>query len=232
MPFVSHLVLWDIDETLIAGNGLTDTILRQVLTSTYGPSPTLNQLVFAGKTDQQIILEAYPNSPSEGLLADLDRFIMGYLAELARQRSALLVYAHVIAGVEEALLQLAQREVLQSVVTGNLAQVAAYKLNLFGLSALLDLSIGAYGSDHPDRSRLVILAMARARAAYRQPIAPSQVTVIGDTPNDVLCGRAAGATTIAVASGAWSASQLAAAGADVVLPDLTDTQRLLAAIIR
>lgn len=42
--------------------------------------------------------------------------------------------------------------------------------------------------------------------------------------------RAAGARAVGVATGVNSAEELAAAGADVVLPDLADTARVLRAI--
>jgi phosphoglycolate phosphatase len=44
---------------------------------------------------------------------------------------------------------------------------------------------------------------------------------VGDHPGDVEAARVAGAAAVAVATGPHSAADLAAAGADVVLPDLT-----------
>ena len=48
--------------------------------------------------------------------------------------------------------------------------------------------------------------------------------VIGDTPRDVSCSKPYGAFSIAVATGPYSAATLSAAGADVVLNDLSDTE--------
>ena len=61
-------------------------------------------------------------------------------------------------------------------------------------------------------------------AALERPV------VIGDTPDDIACARAAGARAIAVATGSFSLDQLTAAGGDVVLADLSDTAAVLAAI--
>ena len=52
-----------------------------------------------------------------------------------------------------------------------------------------------------------------------------------DTPNDIDCGRAAGARTIAVATGPYGADELRAHGADAVLPSLADTAAAVAAIL-
>ena len=54
--------------------------------------------------------------------------------------------------------------------------------------------------------------------------------LLGDTPNDVAAAQASGARIIAVATGKDTATELAEAGADTVLPDLTDTSAVLAAI--
>jgi phosphoglycolate phosphatase len=54
--------------------------------------------------------------------------------------------------------------------------------------------------------------------------------LIGDTPLDVAAARATGARSVGVATGTSSAAELAAADADAVLPDLTDTAAVLAAI--
>ena len=53
---------------------------------------------------------------------------------------------------------------------------------------------------------------------------------MGDTPLDVEAALATGARAVAVATGSYPAADLAAAGAHVVLPDLTDTARLVAAV--
>lgn len=59
---------------------------------------------------------------------------------------------------------------------------------------------------------------AEAKGGYLREVG-AQVYV-GDHPGDVLAARAAGATSVAVATGPHPASVLAAAGADVVLADL------------
>jgi phosphoglycolate phosphatase-like HAD superfamily hydrolase len=54
--------------------------------------------------------------------------------------------------------------------------------------------------------------------------------LVGDTPLDVAAALAAGARAVGVATGSYSPDQLTAAGAHVVLPDLTDTARVVAAV--
>jgi len=77
------------------------------------------------------------------------------------------------------------------------------------------------------------LPIARQRAeTYDVPAeALQRVIVIGDTPHDIACARAGGATSIAVATGGHSVDELRAAGADVVLVDLSDTEQVLALLV-
>ncbi len=55
-----------------------------------------------------------------------------------------------------------------------------------------------------------------------------KVVVIGDTDLDITCGRAAGATTVAVATGGDSWETLLQASPDHLLKDLTRPEELLA----
>jgi phosphoglycolate phosphatase len=104
--------------------------------------------------------------------------------------------------------------------------VAITKLVTFGLDAHIDFDVGAYGSDDPVRSKLVEVARQRAAAKYRTEFGRATV-LIGDTPSDIAAGSDAGAFVIAVASGRSSMDELRAAEAEVVLPDLTDTDALV-----
>jgi phosphoglycolate phosphatase-like HAD superfamily hydrolase len=53
---------------------------------------------------------------------------------------------------------------------------------------------------------------------------------VGDTPDDVACGRPIGARSIAVATGSYDVAALRAAGAAYVFETLTDTGAVLDAI--
>jgi phosphoglycolate phosphatase-like HAD superfamily hydrolase len=53
------------------------------------------------------------------------------------------------------------------------------------------------------------------------------VVIIGDTPADVDCAHASGARCLAVATGHFGIDALRAAGADLAVSDLRDTEHLL-----
>jgi phosphoglycolate phosphatase len=121
--------------------------------------------------------------------------------------------------------------VVQSVLTGNVRRMAEIKLGAAGLDGHLDLEAGAYGDSHEVRSELVHLARGNAARRYGRSFAGTATVLVGDTPLDVAAARATGARAVAVATGGTSADKLAEAGADAVLPDLTDTPAVLSAIL-
>ncbi len=126
------------------------------------------------------------------------------------------------------------RRVYQSVLTGNVRPLAEVKLTALGLRDGIDLCIGAYGDDHEDRTELVHVARRRAAGVVGQSASAfsgTSTVVIGDTPLDVSAARAAGARAVGVATGSYSAAELAEAGAHAVLADLTDTTGVLRALL-
>jgi phosphoglycolate phosphatase-like HAD superfamily hydrolase len=133
-------------------------------------------------------------------------------------------------GAVDAVAALAAAGIRQSVLTGNVKPLAALKLRLAGLGEHLDLDVGAYGDAHEVRAELVAVARRAARSAYGIDFSGSATVLVGDTPLDVEAALAAGARVVAVATGSYPAADLAAAGAHVVLPDLTDTAEVLAAV--
>jgi phosphoglycolate phosphatase len=228
---MNKLILWDIDGTLIYSGGVAGESFRAAMERVYGRASTEARLSYAGKTDQQIILETFAERQHDELLGSLEHFTTTYLTELGVRRAEFLTRGRVLDGVVAALDRLSMHQVIQSVLTGNLQPVARLKLDMMGLAGYFDLDSGAYGSDHHRRANLVPVAVARAERRYGRTFAGTDVVVIGDTPNDIDCGRAAGARTVAVASGPFGAAELAAHNPDVVLATLADTEAAVAAIL-
>jgi phosphoglycolate phosphatase len=75
------------------------------------------------------------------------------------------------------------------------------------------------------------LARRNAARSYGPGFDGSATVLVGDTPLDVAAALATGARAVGVATGGFTAQQLAGAGAHAVLPDLADTGRVLAAIL-
>ena len=225
------LVLWDIDGTLLYSGGVAGAAMRTALTRVYGRPSHDDRRGYAGKTDQQIILETFPDHDAAELLARVPQFAAEYLALLEAQAQELAARGGALPGAAAALHHLSSLPVVQTVLTGNLQPVAALKLRLVGLTEHLQLAIGAFGSDHHQRNALPAVALRRAAASLGRAFAASDVVVIGDTPNDVACGRYAGARTVAVATGPFGRGELAAHAPDAILDDLTDPAAVAAAVL-
>ena len=116
-------------------------------------------------------------------------------------------------------------------LTGNMAEGAALKLRAAGLDPAR-FRVGAYGSDSARRPELPPIAARRAEPYFGRVPSGSEVVIIGDTPADIACGACISARAVGVATGAYSVADLAACGPHAVFHDLSDTDRVLEAILR
>lgn len=226
-----RLALFDIDGTLLSARGAGRRALGRALVDVYGTAGPIDTYDFHGGTDPQIVrdlLTAAGLAAAEiaGREARLfARYVECLEAEIGDGRAVTLYPG--VAAVVEALT--AVDACLVGLLTGNIEVGARIKLEPTGLSPCF--RFGAYGSDDADRTRLPAVAARRAEALVGRPFRGPDMVVIGDTPRDVACGRAAGAVVIAVATGRHTVDDLVQCGADHVFPDLGDTERVVGAIL-
>jgi len=228
------LVLWDVDGTLLDAGGVGADMYSVVFLRLFG-RPLETTAPMAGRTDRAIILETLTLAGVPEPRRHVDPFIAGLAAQAPTVRTSVAARGRALPGAAAALAALASGRAHQSVLTGNVRAVAEVKLAALGLRDPLDLCIGAYGDDHEDRAELVHVARRRAAAAHqRSGVAgfrgPGTV-VVGDTPLDIAAALDAGARAVGVATGPFSVAELRAAGADVVLPDLSDTRLVVEALL-
>ncbi|MFD7341738.1 HAD family hydrolase [Streptomyces violascens] len=221
MPLI---VLWDIDHTLIDNAGVSKEIYAAAYTALAG-TPPARPATTEGRTDRLIMRDMLlehgkPEPAWETVEAALARAGEDRLGEL-RERGT------VLPGVRGALKAAsAQDSWVSSVLTGNIMSNARVKLSAFGLDRLLDMPVGGYGADAEQRPALVDVARQRIRNHRHLPDGTT-VVLVGDTPRDVEAALMSGAEVIAVATGSHTQAELAAAGARVVLPDLSDAAGVL-----
>ncbi len=253
-------MLWDIDFTLIGASGVGLRLYETVFRDMFGRELP-GYAPMAGRTDRAIIIDTLARAGIPEPRAQADQFIARLAAlapagrELAAGRSialpgaaaaltALARYAPPAGAIADGQAHLragapardgaggpVRLQVVQSVLTGNVEQIAEVKLDAAGLTRHLDLGIGAYGDSHEVRAELVHLARANAARRYGTDFAGQQTVLVGDTGLDVAAALATGARAVGVATGGTTAAELAAAGAHAVLPDLADTPATLAAIL-
>jgi phosphoglycolate phosphatase len=228
-----RLVLWDVDGTILHSQRVVGDLYIQAVVDVYELQEALREVEWSGKTDSQIVLEslALHGWAEEAAIARLDAFRDQYVAALNAVREQLIEDMPLLPGVPAMLQHLAGLGVKQSLLTGNYEPAALVKLGAVGLDHHFDFAVGAFGSDHRDRTRLVPIAVEKARRLYEANLSPADVIVIGDTPRDIACARAGGARAVAVATGQFSLMTLEEHHPDVLLADLSDTEAAAAAIL-
>ncbi|NGY60607.1 HAD hydrolase-like protein [Lentzea sp. NEAU-D13] len=218
------LVLWDIDNTLISARGFGKLMYRQAFLDAFGRD--LNGPVdLGGRTELDVIAEILRQHDIEHT-QEASQLLANALANSFETRRADLPgHAEVLPGALKALEHFAaDPRVHQGVLTANLKSVARIKLEAFGLAHLVDWEVSAFGDDHADRAALV--TFARDRARHLRLFTPDEVVLVGDTPHDVYAATTAGVRLVAVATGRSSEQDLRDAGAEIVLPGLSDLDEL------
>ena len=195
------VVGFDLDMTLVdSGAGIAAT-LRAALADVLGVAPDL--------TDQQI--RPWIGVPLEdtvlGLVPDADPVAV---ADRYRETYAVtgVPLTHLLPGVRETV-----RAVRDA---GGRVLVVSAKAPA-GVHEVLEHVGLASGELAPD----VVVGGLFAEAKGHRLLAEGADVYVGDHPADMAAARVAGATSVAVATGSTSRADLVAAGADVVLDDLT-----------
>jgi phosphoglycolate phosphatase-like HAD superfamily hydrolase len=184
----------------------------------------------AGRTDAWILSDAVIAHGIPHDTPELSLFPDTYVQHLARELDKPGPRKGIMPGVRELLDVLAARDnVYLALLTGNYEAAARLKLEHFDLWRYFPC--GAFGDAALTRNPLLPKALARIAACGGPAILPADAVVIGDTPLDVACAAAAGARSIAVATGSYSIDELRASGADFVFADLADTSAVLRALL-
>jgi phosphoglycolate phosphatase-like HAD superfamily hydrolase len=218
-----HILLWDIDGTLLSSGGAGKAAIEGALCQEFGVS-IRGQVPYSGRTDRAICRDLLELHELEDSTENWRRLVAGYLkrlpSALASHRGA------VLPGVAALLEQLRARgRAALGLLTGNLREGARLKLGHYGLFE--HFAFGGFGDHHLDRDEVAREALEAARAHLNGSVHLERTWVIGDTPLDVRCARAIGARVAAVATGWHSLAELEAARPDLLLPDLSDPRPLL-----
>ncbi|GAB3474669.1 HAD family hydrolase [Nocardiopsis coralliicola] len=227
------LVLWDIARTLLYAGETDRLVYREVFTDLVGRPPERLPAKGTGRTVPLAVKELFATNG----IAEADRFTEIAIRDIPRLQADhfdhMRAHGFVLPGAHAALAAVqAMPGVTATVVTGNLQPSAELKLRAFELDGFVDSAVGGYSSDDPHRPALVAVAQARASDATGDIFDRTNTVIIGDSLEDVTTGREGGASVIAIASGTTSAETLAAAGADVVLPDLCDPEAVCSGIVQ
>ena len=222
------LMLFDIDGTLVQGAKCHYKAYIEGVKKFYGMEEYVHSINAAGKSDKLILQEILTLG---GLTAEeiqknfqncLDFMTDYYLKNVQNEN------IRVLDGTAELLEELQRKNVLLGLVTGNLEPIAYAKLGRVGLDGYF--SFGGFGSDNADRSLMVkkALIIAKNQLGFNG----DKIFVIGDTPRDVEAAQAYNLKTIAVATGMYSTQELRDCGADYVIENFKNKDKILEILYR
>jgi phosphoglycolate phosphatase len=226
---MKRLVLFDIDETMISSDGAGRRAIARVLNQHYGVPEQAMQIIMSGKTDPQILREIFRACDQEAAFdQNTERIFELYLGVLEEeiQQSRYYIIHEGVVELLEALVE--EEQAYLGLLTGNIERGAKMKLHRFDL--LKYFPIGAFGSDSANRLDLPAVAQKRAKAFFNLDFACSELVIIGDAVNDVLCAKGFGAVSIAVNTGRTTWAELEAQQPDYLFSSLKDTKAIMEAI--
>ena len=196
----------------------------------------------AGRSESEIFFDALALNAADlnaGGEAEplLEPFSVALAAALEARRDDLIREGQLMPGAAEAVAAVAkldapENKTVPTVLTGSSKPNAMLKLRAFGLDGYVDFDIGGYGNEAYPKGTLLRVARERASDKHNVTFGEDVTVYVADSPRDVDAARIGGARSLAVASGRATAAELRDAGADAVLPDLTDTDAVVALVTR
>lgn len=178
------LVLVDIDGTLISPGMVPRRSITQAIQEYTGQTIHLNVEQLAGFTDPIIISNilisiGYDNIRRDGIVGKIIERYVELLEENYPGSNDKMLFLGVIPFLEF----LSGEPFRVGLMTGNIRRGAYTKLSPFGIHKYF--SLGVYGDDNPDRNKLPLIAVRKARESFSETFEPKKVVVIGDTVRDV-----------------------------------------------
>ena len=219
------LILFDIDGTLLDTGGAGLAALREAFADEFpDEAGRMPQLDLAGATDSGLVRNIFRHAEIDHSDHNRDRYLAAYLARLGENLPRF--GGRLLPGVGTLLETLAaEPDVHIGLLTGNIAQGARLKVDHFGIGH--HFPFGSFGDDHHDRDQLGPIAIARARDTTGRSFSHGRTYVLGDTPKDIRCARAASVQAVAVATGSIPRDELEQHRPDTLLDDLSDTPAVL-----
>ena len=225
------LVLFDIDGTLIyPGNGAKRALSKTIFNN-FKVKVKVTYENTAGKTDRWIIKDILIGAGIEQNLVDekIDKILDDYLV-FVREEYNKDNDAKVFEGVFKLLEKLSKMEnVYLGLLTGNIEKGARIKLSPFNLNRYFPF--GAFGSDGMYRDALLEIALRRAKQLYGISFYGKNLVIVGDTVNDVTCGKKFNAKSIAVVRRIEYLEKIKRAEPDFLFTGFEETNKVIEAIL-
>ena len=224
---MDKLVLFDIDKTLIVGSSYHYNALKKALTQVYGVENPKSLTNMQGMTDLKIICSTLRN---ENIAVNTIKSGLEECMAVMYQnfKEALEISdLKVLRGVKPLLNDMQEHEIPLGLVTGNMEAIAWLKLNKVNLKHFF--LFGGFGDRVLKRRGLVEKALEASKDMFGA-VNRKDVYLVGDTPRDIWGGKNANVNTLGVATGDFTEYELMESGADYVVKDLTERDKIFSII--
>jgi phosphoglycolate phosphatase len=209
-------ILFDFDGTLVDASPAIVEAFTIALEQQEMPAMEEDQIrALIGRPLAEMFRRAAPELPPSAVEDCLAAYREAFLPRALAQSKPL-------PGVMTAIPTLARHYRL-AVVTTRLAAGAELILDGLGLHEHFETVIGLDHVSNPKPDPEPVL-----KALDVLKVTPSQAVMVGDTPDDIQAGRAAGTLTVGVTSGAHQEPTLSRAGATTVLDSMTPLPEVVA----
>jgi phosphoglycolate phosphatase-like HAD superfamily hydrolase len=221
-----HVLLFDIDGTLIRSGGAGKAAMEGGLTKAFGITEIQDVVPYGGRTDEAIVRDLLRVHGIEVTPENIVKLQQAY--QNALQETLHSQRGEVCRGILELMPRLtSSNTVTLGLLTGNVRSGAERKLLHYNLWHYFPF--GGFADDTHDRSEVARRAVREAEKHLGREVERNRVWVIGDTPHDVKCARDVNARAVAVGTGWHSMEELAASNPDFLVEDLSQATELLQA---
>lgn len=226
------LVLFDIDGTLTRSeNGFIP--FNEAFLKTFGFPGDIRTVIPDGNTDPLILDEIFTKA---GLSSEIGDERRGSFAANLKESYASAIRGGgtkvtALPGVLQLMEALAKVcGLYRGIVTGNFEATARIKLEAAGLGAYL--SLGAFGSDAPDRMDLPRIARERWEEKTGRSLASDRCIIVGDTSRDLEAARKNQMKCVLVGTGRYPVEELSFFEPDACLSDFKDRAAAVETLLR
>jgi phosphoglycolate phosphatase-like HAD superfamily hydrolase len=220
------LLLFDIDGTILISGGSAIRAVNSAFKKIYSVENGMDGIRADGKTDPIILGEMFKKSLRRDFLAEEPNMVFKEYVIYLREEMANSQGFRIMPGIPELIDVLSKRkDLVLGIATGNIQEGAWIKLERAGLNSYF--KFGGFGSDSENREQLIRVAIEKGKSLVNHNREFRNIFVIGDTPFDIIHGRAAGATTVAVATGSYSVNDLEKYNPDHLFENFSDFMTVL-----
>lgn len=219
---MNTLIFFDINGTLIERDARTDLPFEEALNALLKIENALEGVNTAARSDKDVFMEVLSKRNLDFSEPLFEELLTLYKSKLEAYKSSDVWRANVDAvPFVKSLINLKPSADL-ALITGELSMGAQYKLEKIGIYTYFP--VGGFGEDGLTRFEIAESALEKAQAHYGKSY--DKLIVIGDTLLDIQTARHIGAKAIAIATGAHTKDQLAAATPDLLIETFSEIQNL------